>query len=133
MTSIIIPPGVSNACFQVLTVDDDIVEGNETFTVMMETEDPNDFVNGTVSVIVSDNDGSYIRFLVYSMHLLSYYWIKCFTGVNLEVIHSISVAEGRVQEICVRIEDLEQTRERDIPIFHFVVTHTANTSMWSFL
>ena len=55
--SSVIPPGVSEACLQLLATDDEIVEDDEVFTVMVKAGNPNDKVNGTASVVISDNDG----------------------------------------------------------------------------
>ena len=57
--STIIPPGVSEACFELLAVDDEIVEDNECFTVMVKAENPSDLVNGTTVMIIFDNDGNH--------------------------------------------------------------------------
>lgn len=53
-----IPSGLYEACFQVRAVDDDIIEDTELFTVMVETSNANDVVNGTTLMIISDNDGN---------------------------------------------------------------------------
>ena len=53
----IIPPGLSKACLQLLAVDDDIVEGNDIFTVTAEAANTRDLVNGNASITISDNDG----------------------------------------------------------------------------
>ena len=53
----IIPVGVLQACLQLVAVDDNIVEGDEVFIVMVEPFNPGDKINGTTSVIISDNDG----------------------------------------------------------------------------
>ena len=54
----LIPPGVSAACIQLLAIDDEIVEDDEAFILTIESELPQDRVNGSVSVIISDNDGT---------------------------------------------------------------------------
>ena len=54
---ITIPIGESEACLEVVAVDDEIVEDNEYFTVTVKTVNPNDIVNETTSVIIFDNDG----------------------------------------------------------------------------
>ena len=54
---IAIPLGESEACLQLLAVDDEIVEDTELFTVIFKAVNPNDIVNETTSVIVYDNDG----------------------------------------------------------------------------
>ena len=53
----IIPPGESEACLQLLPVDDEIAEDRDIFIIMVETENPHDLVNGTTVVIIYDNDG----------------------------------------------------------------------------
>ena len=55
--STIIPPGVFEACLQLVAVDDETVEDHELFIVVVETINPSDMVNGTTSIIISDNDG----------------------------------------------------------------------------
>ena len=55
--SSIIPPGSSEACLQLLAVDDDIVEGTDVFTVTAEAANTRDTVNGNASITISDNDG----------------------------------------------------------------------------
>ena len=65
VTNIIIPPGDSEACLQLLATDDEIVEDDEHFIVMAETVNSNDIVNGTTSIIISDNDGNEIMWIVY--------------------------------------------------------------------
>ena len=54
----VIPPGVSEACLQLLAVDDEIVESNELFTAVVEAHDPNDMVDGATSFAILDNDGN---------------------------------------------------------------------------
>ena len=56
MTSVI-PPGASEACVLLLAVEDEVVEDNEVFTITVETADPSDTVNGSTSIVISDNDG----------------------------------------------------------------------------
>ena len=48
--------GASEACFQLEAVDDDIVEAEEEFTLVTETIHPNDTVDGSTRVVVTDND-----------------------------------------------------------------------------
>ena len=55
--SIVIPPGLPEACIQFFATDDDIVEGCEVFTMTAETSNANDTINGTTSIIIIDNDG----------------------------------------------------------------------------
>ena len=54
----LIPPGVFEACIQLLAIDDEIIEDDEVFILTIESELPQDRVNGSVSVIISDNDGT---------------------------------------------------------------------------
>ena len=54
----VIPPGDSEACFQLLAVDDETVEDDELFTVVVETGNSNDILNETATIIMSDNDGN---------------------------------------------------------------------------
>ena len=53
----IILPGVSESCVELLAVDDEIIEGSELFTVIVNAENPSDMVNGTTTIIILDNDG----------------------------------------------------------------------------
>ena len=69
-TSIAIPPGVSEACLQLAAVDDEIVEGDETFTLTVEATDPSDTVNGNVPITISDNDGTYYYIEVHETKLI---------------------------------------------------------------
>ena len=57
--STIIPPGIYEACLELLAVDDEIVEDNELFKVMVNAENPSDMVNGTTMIIILDNDGNH--------------------------------------------------------------------------
>ena len=51
-----IPIGASKACFQLEAVDDDIVEAEEEFTLVTETNHQNDTVDGSTRVVITDND-----------------------------------------------------------------------------
>ena len=53
---IVLPPGVSEECFQLAAIDDEIVESDEMFRLIIETLHPNDVVNGNTSVVIQDND-----------------------------------------------------------------------------
>lgn len=53
----VIPAGILQACIQLAAVDDNIVEGYEAFAVIAEPSNPSDTINGSTSVIISDNDG----------------------------------------------------------------------------
>ena len=48
-------------CHNVSVTDDIIVESNETFTITVETSNPNDVIVGpsTVLVTIVDDDGKY--------------------------------------------------------------------------
>ena len=52
-----IPIGASETCFQVEAVDDEIVESEEVFAVIIAATHPNDMVNGSTTVVINDNDG----------------------------------------------------------------------------
>ena len=43
-------------CFDLLAIDDDIIEDEEAFTVIAETIHPND-MNTNATVTITDNDG----------------------------------------------------------------------------
>ena len=55
-TSTFIPPGVYGVCIALLAVEDEIVEGDEAFTIAVVV-DQSDEVNGNTTVIILDNDG----------------------------------------------------------------------------
>ena len=57
-SSFVIPPGVSNVCIQLLAVDDDIVEGEEVLIGEVVATNLRDSVNGNVSIVIIDNDGT---------------------------------------------------------------------------
>ena len=48
-------------CLQLLAVDDEIVEDDETFVITFKTKNANDVVMGNVSVDIIDNDGAYLH------------------------------------------------------------------------
>ena len=52
-------PGETEYCFHLLAVHDEIVEGDEEYTVVIMSPNSSDRVNGSISVIISDNDGEY--------------------------------------------------------------------------
>ena len=56
--SIVLPPGESEVCFELLAVDDDIVEHTEEFTLTVEAANVHDRVNGTAIFTILDNDGN---------------------------------------------------------------------------
>lgn len=56
-----IPTTVSETCFQITAIDDDIVENNEEFTLIVDTINPNDMVDGNATVNISDNDGRKLK------------------------------------------------------------------------
>ena len=39
-----------------MAVDDEIIENDETFTLVVEATNPNDIVEGNTTVVISDND-----------------------------------------------------------------------------
>ena len=52
-----IPVGVSEVCFQLVAVDDVIVESDEMFILVVEATNSNDMVDGNIVVVtISDND-----------------------------------------------------------------------------
>lgn len=53
----VIPIGVLKMCLQLEAIDDRVVEGVELFTVTAQPTNPSDMVNGSTTVIISDNDG----------------------------------------------------------------------------
>ena len=52
----VIPVGVLEACFQLVAIDDTIVESDEGFTLVIEAANPNDEVIENATVIIVDND-----------------------------------------------------------------------------
>ena len=88
--SIIIPPGSSEACLQLLAVDDDLVEGDDVFTITAEAANTRDSVNGNALITILDNDGknSVIIFPVNSLrvgvHGCVYGNIECSTYVKFQ-------------------------------------------------
>ena len=62
---IVIPVGMSQACFQLVAVDDTIVESEEAFIVVIEAIHSNDIVTGNATIVIVDNDSKKIIALVY--------------------------------------------------------------------
>ena len=56
-SSTVIPPGVSEACIQFVAIDDELIEDEEHFSVVVEVGNPNDIVYGNTTVTILDNDG----------------------------------------------------------------------------
>ena len=56
-TSTVISPRKSEACLQLVSVDDQLIEDKETFSVVVVAQNENDRVNGNTTVIIFDNDG----------------------------------------------------------------------------
>ena len=52
----VIPTGESEICFQLLAVDDEIVESEEELILIVEPTNPNDRVVGNTTVTIVDND-----------------------------------------------------------------------------
>ena len=52
-------PGETEYCFQLLALHDEIVEGDEDYIVFIMSANSSDRVNGSISVIISDNDGEF--------------------------------------------------------------------------
>ena len=61
MTNTILP-GETEYCFQLLAVHDEIVEGDEEYVVAIMSTNSSDQVNGSILVIISDNDGGCYTF-----------------------------------------------------------------------
>ena len=55
-----ISPSVSETCLKLVSVDDDLIEDDETFSVVAVAQNANDRVNGNVTVVIFDNDGMVI-------------------------------------------------------------------------
>ena len=53
----VIPVGVSQSCFQLVAIDDTIVEIDEEFTLIIEAKNSNDVISGKMTIVISDNDG----------------------------------------------------------------------------
>lgn len=51
-----IPVGESEICFQLLAVDDEIVESEEEFTLIIQPTNPNDILDGNVTINIIDDD-----------------------------------------------------------------------------
>ena len=51
------------ACLQLVSVNDEIIEDEETFSVVVVARNENDRVNGNATVIIFDNDGMLIQYL----------------------------------------------------------------------
>ena len=49
---VVIPVGKSEACFQLVAVDDETAESNETFTLVVEATNPNDMVDGNTTCLL---------------------------------------------------------------------------------
>ena len=52
----VIPIGESDLCFQLLAIDDEIVENEEEFILIIELSNPNDRVIENATIVISDND-----------------------------------------------------------------------------
>ena len=53
----VIPVGMSQSCFQLVAIDDTIVESDEEFTLIVEAKNSNDVISGKMTIVISDNDG----------------------------------------------------------------------------
>ena len=124
--STVIPPGVSEACVLLLAVDDEIVEDNEAFTIIVETDDPSGMVNGNASIVISDNDGKTIHQLKRMTLLFSQIIIiiNIISGVVIRANESVFLIEGGMKGSCVSA-DSAKSWEREIPIS---ITVTPNSS-----
>lgn len=54
-----------------------------------------------------------------------------FTGVNLTLNESVFLTEGKTQNICVAVDNYEQSRERNIPISLSVTLNSVTSGMCS--
>ncbi len=62
--------------FSVFLLDDTVAEGNESFTVILESSDPGVVISsGTVEIIIIDNDGKKFNGPPKTVHLR-----VCFAG-----------------------------------------------------
>ena len=57
--STVLSPDVFRACIELLAVDDEIVEDDEGFIIIVEAANPRDRVNRNASITILDNDGKY--------------------------------------------------------------------------
>ena len=122
---VVIPNGVSEACFQLVAVDDGVVESNETFTLVVEATNSNDMVEENTTVVISDNDRKNITVHI----MLSESPRSLCTGVNLRLNESVLITEGGMQNICVTVSDHEQSHERERDIYiSFSAVAISNTS-----
>ena len=53
----VIHVNTSEACFQLVAIDDEVVEDDETYTLIVNALNPNDNVDANTTVIIVDNDG----------------------------------------------------------------------------
>ena len=51
-----IPIGATKACIRLEAVDDEIIEADEIFILVIETIHSNDSIDGNTTVVISDND-----------------------------------------------------------------------------
>lgn len=49
---------MSEICFPLTAFDDEAVEDEETFTLVIDVLKPNDAVDGNTTIVVFDNDGN---------------------------------------------------------------------------
>ena len=52
-----ISAGLTQACFQFEAIDDEIVESDETVSLIIDTLNPYDTMDSNSTIIISDNDG----------------------------------------------------------------------------
>ena len=52
----IVPVGESQACFQIVAIDDTIVEGEEVFTLVAEAQNSRDIICDNATINILDND-----------------------------------------------------------------------------
>ena len=53
----VVPVNTSEVCFQLEAIDDEIVEDEEFYTLVVNALNPNDIVDANTTVVILDNDG----------------------------------------------------------------------------
>ena len=123
----------SFVCHNISVSDDMIVEDSETFTITVETSNPNDVIMGPTTAIVTilDDDGKYNQ-LKYSLFtsLVVSRWFLC-TATNYTLYNlfpsypgatvliqetEINISEETSGQICIVLENAAGGLERDISV-----------------
>ena len=76
-TSTVVSHNASKACVQLIIHDDDIPEDDESFTLILLALDQRDTVNGTTSIIISDNDGKDYSMFMFCINYCSHQHNRC--------------------------------------------------------